>query len=511
MLVPTMKITKSLLSNAVANYLGVAYTTLVGMVVFPMYLQYLGPEAFGLVGFFTVLQAWMQLLDLGMSPMLSRQVAHARGVDVGYLELQKLLRSLEVIFFAFSLIVMLSVALRSTWIASNWLNIESLDLQKVANCIVFMGGAIGLRLFASLYRSGIRGAENQVWLNIANVMLATFKTMGALLLLKYITQEFVHFFIFQLFIAVAELITLAAMFYSSMPFSGRVGISFHWGVLKPTLPFCGGVAYTAAIWVLLTQLDKLLLSSILPLSEYGYFTLVAVVAAGIVTLSGPISQAILPRMTYLLSRGEEKKMLALYRKATQFMAVIMFPLTGMVALFSNELLYAWTGDRKAAEWAGPILFWFALGNGILVVGAFQYYLQFAHGKLRMHVIYNTVSACVQIPVVVWAAFAYGAFGTAVAWFVLRLVAFLIWSPIVHSKFAPGIYWPWLLKDIAPFLFCTVALLTVISKIGVDFGGMGRAAVLVSFGGIGLIVLALNVVVSGACRDTIVSIFRKKAN
>lgn len=490
-----MENSKSLKWNATANFVGLGYTTITGIVVFPLYLQFLGAEPFGLVGFFMVLQAWMQLLDMGMSPLLSRQAARARGKNITYLEFRKLTRSLELFFLILSLVVFLSIASSSSWIANNWLKVSLLDLTDVVTCIVLMGAMIGLRFFSSLYRSGIRGMENQVWLNAANIVLVTLMFGGALLLLQFVSQDIVIFFAYQLLVGVVELVVLAAMFYYFMPSTDKVGIGFFWNTLKPILPFVGGVAYTAAIWVLLTQLDKMVFSNILPLSEYGYFALVAVVAAGIAQISTPISQTILPRMTYLISQGKEQDMLALYRKSTQLMAVIMLPLTGMVALFSTELLFAWTGDRMAAEWAGPILFWFALGNGILAISAFQYYLQFAHGKLRMHVIYNSITASIQIPVIIYVAFEYGALGVALTWFVLRLISFIVWTPIVHNKFAPGIHWSWLLKDIAPVLFSTVASLFFVGSLDVGLATMDRVEIFIVLISIGLVVLMVNLLVS----------------
>lgn len=503
-----MQSTKSLKWNAIANFIGLGYTIVVGIVILPLYLEYLGAEAFGLVGFFMVLHAWMQLLDMGMSPMLSRNVAKARGLKNGFLELRKLLRSIELILLILVLIIVLSIAAGSTWIASNWLNVTSLALPEVATSIFIMGAIIGLRLYSSLYRSGIQGMENQVWLNAANIILVTLKFVGALLLLKYVTQDFVYFFVYQFFVGIIELMVLATMFYNFMPSTEKVGIGFFWNTLKPALPFAGGIAYTAGIWVVLTQLDKLILSNILPLSEYGYFALVAIIAAGISQISAPISQAILPRMTYLLSQGKEQEMLALYRKSTQLMAVIMLPLAGMIAMFSSELLYAWTGDRKAAEWAGPILFWFALGNGILAISAFQYYLQFAHGKLRLHVIYNSISAIIQIPVIINVAFEYGALGVAVVWFTLRLISFIIWTPIVHHKFAPGIHWNWLLKDVAPIFVSTAAMLLFMNSLEIGFSGMGRAQVFFVLIGMGLIVLIANMIVSNSSRGLMLTTIQK---
>ena len=506
-----MEDAKSLKRNAIANFIGLAYTTLIGIVILPFYLQYLGAEAFGLVGFFVVLQAWMQLLDVGMSPMLSRHAAYVRGQNIGFLELKKLLRSLEIIVFVLSLVVALSIYGGSDWIAKHWFKVESLALKEVGICVTFMGAAIGLRFFSSLYRSGIQGMENQVELNIANTVLATFRFVGALLLLQFVTQDIVYFFSYQLLISVIELVVLSVMFYRLIPTTDKIAVEFFWDTLKPMVPFAGGIAYTAGIWVLLTQLDKLILSTVLKLSEYGYFALVAVVATGILRISGPISQAILPRMTYLLSQDKKKDMLALYRQATQLMAVIMLPLTGMVAVFSTELLFAWTGDRKAAEWAGPILFWFALGNGILAISAFQYYLQFAHGKLRMHVIYNSISASIQVPVIIYVAFEYGAMGVAVVWFVLRLISFFIWTPIVHNKFAPGIHWPWLFKDVAPIFISTSAVLLFVAGIGIDFDGMSRLDIFLVLISIGLMVLMLNMLVSSASRGLIGVVIHKINN
>lgn len=502
-----MKNTRSLKWNTIANYVGLGYTTIIGIIIFPLYLQYLGAEAFGLVGFFILLQSWMQLLNMGMSPMFSRQVAYARGQNIDFLNLKKLLRSLELIVFIISIVAILSITLSSEWISSHWLKVTSLPLTEVKICIVLMGTIFGTRFFSSLYRSGIQGMENQISLNIANVILATLRFIGALLLLKLVTQDVVVFFIYQLVISIIELVILFFMFYHSMPATKKIKIGFFWDALRPVLPFASGLAYTASIWVLLTQTDKMVLSSILPLSKYGYFALVAIIAAGISQVSAPISQAILPRMTYLLSHAKEKNMLNLYRKSTQLMAVIMLPLAGMIALFSRELLFAWTGDRTAAEWAGPILFWFALGNGILAISAFQYYLQFAHGKLRIHVIYNTISAIIQIPIIIHVAFKYGALTVAQVWFAMRLISFMIWTPIVHHKFAPGIHWSWLLKDVMPAFLITALLLAFIKSIDIEFQSMDRIGIFSTLLGIGFVVFCMNVLFSIEGRKLVIQMVK----
>lgn len=339
------------------------------------------------------------------------------------------------------------------------------------------------------------------------MVLVTIKFIGSLLLLHFLTRDVRYFFGYQLLIGVVEFLVLAYMFYQLLPATPKVGFRFFWATIKPLLPFSAGIAYATIIWVVLTQLDKMILSTVLPLSEYGYFALAMIVSAGIAQISSPISQAILPRMTHLLSQGQMQDMLLLYRKSTQLMSAVMFSLTGVVAVFSIELLYAWTGDLSAAEWAGPILFWYTLGNGILAIGAFQYYLQFAHGQLRMHVIYNTISASIQIPMIIYAAFEWGAIGVALTWFILRLLSFVIWTPIVHHKFAPGIHKIWLFKDVLPFLVFTSICLAVVRMIDIDFFAFSRIEILASLLGIGVVIFVINVLASSDCRNLIIGVIR----
>ncbi|MBE0623852.1 MAG: polysaccharide biosynthesis protein [Burkholderiales bacterium] len=435
--------------NVVANYVGQGYSTLIAIVMLPFYLKHLGAEAYGLVGFFAMLQAWFALLDMGLSPTLSRQMAHKRGQAVsGWGELRKLLRSIEVLFMLLAFVIGLGIWLSSDWIATRWLTVQTLSHDEVAYCITLMGIMFGMRWFASLYRGGVQGMERMVWLNAVTIVLATLRFVGVYALLLWVTQKPRHFFEFQLAISVIELWILAAKLYRLTPHRTDAGeVWFSWSALNAVLPFASGIAYTSGLWILLTQVDKLILSHALPLKEFGYFTLVAVVANGLLSLTGPVKQAILPRMTLLLSRGDAPAMLDLYRKSTLVVAGVIFPITGTVAIFSTELLYAWTGDKAAADWAGPVLKWFVLGNGILAIAAFPYYLQFAYGRIRLHVINSTINAVIQVPILAFAAYQYGALGVAYAWFGVRLFGFLIFPAIVHHQLVPGFHKKWLLRDV----------------------------------------------------------------
>ena len=501
----------SLKRNAIANYFGQAYVMLIGIVVTPLYLQHLGIEAYGLVGFFALLQTWMNLLDIGLTPTLGRQIAHARGKTKGFDEFRKLLKSFELIFFGLALLAVFGVYFASTWLANDWINAELLSTDVIAYCIKLMGVMIGLRWFSGLYRSGINGLEDQVWLNIANILLMTLKFVGALILLIFISNDIQHFFEYQLVIGSIELIVVMTRFYKKLPVS-KVPIpiiSFHLESVKAVAPFALGVAYTAGIWIFVSQVDKLILSGVLTLAEFGYFSLVVIIAAAINAITGPISNAIQPRMTYLLSGGSEVEMLALYRKATQLVTWVSMSVSIMVAFFAEPLIYAWTGNKEAASWSKDILFWFALGNGVLAIIAFQYYLQIAHGKLKLHILGATLSAIIEVPIIVYAALNYGALGAGITWFIVRVVWGLVWTPIVHHYFAPGLHLKWLFNDILIIVLAVTLVALLMQYLYPETNGFSRPVIFFVLIIMGMIVMAGSSLSSSFIRVTIKNKINRK--
>ncbi|BAU73422.1 oligosaccharide flippase family protein [Metapseudomonas furukawaii] len=446
----------SLSKNIVFNYVGQFYVAFVGVLVLPFYLRFLGAEAYGLIGFFTLLQSCMQLLDMGMTPALSREVANARGIEGSAQQLKTLLRSLEVVFLSIAFATGIGIFLGRHWLSQEWLTIQELDVQLVSDCIGLMGVMLAFRCFSCLYRGGIEGFEQMVWLNQYNILFNTLRFPGALGVIWLADGSVLAFFIYQVIVSLVEVLAIRVKLYKLVPGSEGVAVKFSAAEIKRILPFAAGLAYTGGIWVLVTQLDKLLLSKYLSLKDYGYFSLVATLSAAILLLSGPVSRAILPRMTILLSQNKEQEMIALYRTATRFVVCIVAPVTLVMSFFSYEIIYIWTGDSDAARWIEPVWPLFALGNGLLAIGAFQYYLQYAHGKLGLHIKYNTVSAAVSIPLIVYAAMNYGAIGVGYVWLGFRALSLLLWTPYVHKVFAPGINRKWFFKDVLPALIAATA-------------------------------------------------------
>lgn len=454
----------SLKRNILANYASQLYVTAAGIVMVPLYIKYMGAEAYGLVGFFAMLQAWFNLLDMGLTPTMARESARYHGGALSLLDYRRLARALEGVFAAIALLGGVLLFALAGPIAGQWLKASQLPQPDIMLALQLMAIIIALRWMCGLYRGVITGAERLVWLSGFSSLIATGRFVLVLPVLIFVNASPQMFFSFQLGVALLEIAGLAWMAYRLLPaIPAGERIQWQWAPLKPVLKFSLSIAFTSSVWVLVTQTDKLVLSKILPLADYGYFTVAVLVASGVMIVSGPISSALMPRMTRLQAEGQHDALIALYRQATQIVTITAIPAALVLIFFAPQVLWAWTGDATLVQRAAPALSLYAIGYAFLAVGAFPYYLQYAKGNLRLHLMGNALFVLLLIPLVIWAASRYGMTGAGWAWLVSNVVYFLLWTPLVHRQFAPGMHTGWLLSDIARPIVLPLALAALFTQ------------------------------------------------
>lgn len=453
-----MNLTKK---NIIANYIGQIYVMSISIIVMPLYLQYMGAESYGLVGFFVLMQVFLNLLDAGFSPTLGRQVAEARGNYEKFKVFFRLLRSVEIIFFLLSMGVILLVFSISSWISQEWIKANHLGQDTIQDCIVLMGVILSIRWFSTVYKSGINGFEDQVWLNQANIFIATFKYLGVLIILIFISQDIKIFFYYQLAVGIVEVIILNIRMYKLLPicemkndvFSLKIDIE----AIKIILPFSMSITYTTLIWTLLIQFDKLILSSVLSLENFGYFSIIILITSSLIAIATPIFLAISPKMTVLLSSGENIRMQDIYKKMTQLITWVVLSSSLLICIFSEQILYILIGDIEASKWGANILILYSLGYAFFVLGSFQYYLQNSFGDLRYYIRGASIMLIFQIPIMYYFVTQYGAIGSGFVWLTFNLLWFVFFTLIIHNKFLPKFHLKWLLEDIIPILFFVLFL------------------------------------------------------
>jgi O-antigen/teichoic acid export membrane protein len=441
--------------NLLANFAGNGWTALMSLAFIPLYIHFMGIEAYALVGVFVTLQALAVLLDMGFSSTLNREMARLSVQEDTMQQMRDLLRTLEVVFWPVALLVGGALLLLAPFIANHWLRVDALPAATTQQAIMLMGAALALQWPFGLYSGGLLGLQRQVLLNGIVIVAATLRGAGAVLVLWLVSPTITAFFAWQIVSSFVQTALVALFLWRSLAEPGRRA-SFRRGVIREIWRFAAGMSGITVLAVVLTQLDKIILSRLLSLEMFGYYTLAGVVATSLYRLIGPIFSALYPRFTELVARGDQATLRQLYHRSCQLMSVAILPAAIVVALFSGEILLLWTRNETTVGQTAPILSLLIVGTALNGLMNLPYALQLAHGWTKLAFYSNVVAVIALTPLIFFATSRFGAVGAAAVWVLLNSGYVLVCLQIMHRRLLRGEKWRWYGEDVG--LPLTAALL-----------------------------------------------------
>ncbi len=212
--------------NFMAGLTSSIWLMLVTLVTVPVYIHFLGVEAYGLIGFFAFSQGVLQLLDMGLAPTINREVARCRSQgDLG--AAAELMRTLAVIYWAMGLLILLCFSLAAPYIASSWLNAEGLSVESVTSAAILIGFVIACRWPLGLYQGALIGAERMMIVSGINVLMTSTAAIGAVVILAFFSATIQAFFVWQAVVGLVSSIVMSYAAWNVIGRAGRKGFSWH--------------------------------------------------------------------------------------------------------------------------------------------------------------------------------------------------------------------------------------------------------------------------------------------
>jgi O-antigen/teichoic acid export membrane protein len=357
------------------------------------------------------------------------------------------LKSVMIVASGLAGVIVVAVALAATWLAGSWLKLETLTHQTVALAIVAMGFVIGARLVESVLVSAIAGLQRQVLHNAITSLMATLRSAGAIAVLVWVSRSITAFVLWQGLVSLATIAVLAIAIHRILPPGARPA-TFSLAALRGVRRFAAGMTVVTTLALLLTQIDKVLLSRLLALKVFSVYSIAGSVAAALFVVAGPISAAFNPRLSELVARGDNVGLRATYHQGSQLIAVLMGSAAFMLIMFAPRLMLAWTADpRLTAEVAPfvPILALATLLNGLMTM---PYQLQLAYGWTRLMVQTSLAAVIILVPAILVLVPRYGAISAAWSGVALNS-AYLIFSVnLMHRRVLPTERRQWYVHDVA---------------------------------------------------------------
>ena len=436
----------SLKHNIVANYLGSAWNALMGIVFVPAYIHFLGVEAYGLMAVFGVLQAWLVLLDMGMSPALNRELARADASAHTPESINDLVHSIAAIYAIVAVLLAALLIGGAPFIVSHWLDVRDLPSMEATDALRIFGLLLAFRWIASLYAGAMSGMQRQVWLSTSTAIFATLRAGGAVAVLAYVSSTITAFVAYQAAVVAIEATVLRLRVRRLLP-PGARRARFSVRSLQSVWRFAAGLSTITLLSLLLTQLDKVVLSKMLSLTDFGYYALAGTMAGALLMLITPVTSALLPRLVQVVTRGDERALTQAYHDSAQVLAIAVVPAGLVLAFFSHDVLLLWIRDERIASAASPLATVLALSMMFYGLMHTPYMLQLAHGYTRLIIRSNAAMVVLLVPALLTLVREYGALAAAAILLCVNLSYILVVHPIALQRFLAPVLGRWYIADL----------------------------------------------------------------
>jgi O-antigen/teichoic acid export membrane protein len=378
-------------------------------------------------------------------------------------ESRDLVRTLESVYWGVGIVIGVTLVVLAPVIAQHWIRTDRIPSQTVQQAIMIMGLIVAVQWPVGLYEGGLVGLQQQVLLNSMRVGMATIQHGGAVLALWLISPTILTYFTWQIVVGMVQVVVLAYCLWKLLPGTSNRS-AFRKALLKKNWKFAAGMMSISITSIILTQTDKIILSRMLPLTLFGYYTLAFNGANSLSLLVNPVCSALFPKLSQLHMGTDNEDIVAdYYHKGCQVVSIVILPTACILALFSHQFLLLWVRNSVVAENTNLILSMLVIGSLLNAVMTMPFTLQLAYGWTTLSFLKNVIAAIVLVPLMIWLTNLYGAFGAAAVWIILNGGYFFIEIPIMHNRVLKREMWRWYFQDVGMPL-CVVLTLVFFSRI-----------------------------------------------
>ena len=444
--------------NIFTSYLANIYLAVLSFLFIPIYLEKLGAEAYGLVGIFAILQSIFFLFDSAFNTTLNREISVLNTTDASENKIKQLIKTFGFIYTLFSIIVCFVALILIYTFSHYWIKNVELDMSLIKLCLTFMALAIPFQLMISFYSGGLMGFQRHFQINNIKVLIGTIRTFGALYVVYYLQETVLYFFMWNLIVYAIHFIIIKHSLFSILRTSKSVRVEYDWIYFKKLRNYTTGIILISVTVLFLNQIDKIILSKVLGLHQFGLYTIIITLGSLLLQLSGPVTQPFFSFFSSLDIIKDRKIILDKYHQGSELISMICSPLALVLFFFSYELVFYWTHDITVTNeiYLGTAIY--SLGTLFNVYLTMPYIYSIAKGWTNYTLFQNIILTIIMVPLTYFLSISYGINGGAVSWLLLNMVCFFISPIIIHRKLLGNITKNWYVFDITrPFIISFIIL------------------------------------------------------
>ena len=429
-----------------ANYLGQGWSAAMAIAFLPAYVAILGPASYGLVALFALALSVLAIVDVVVASTLLRESARYKSGQCSsetFLSVVESIKTLTILLAAGLLVIVLA---GSSWAASHWIQAGNLTSTSVSQALNWTAVVLAIRVLEGAYRGILTGLERQWQVNLWLALTATARYPGALAALLLWDATTDVFFAWQATVAGLSVLILARMARRAMP-PGQGARLLSLAALRSVAGFSVPMVGLSVATIALTSVDKLLLTGLVDLAEFGRYALASMATGLLYVIVVPLTQGAAPRMVGACASGNVEPLADIHRRVVQLTTLLVGTAGTCLALFPGHLIYAWSGDQALVATVSPYLSCLAIAAMANCFGHLGYNLLLTAGRvpplLRIAVLALATAAVVLPPMVT----RWGGIGAAYACIGINVAQAFVTLGLAHGKILPGLGFSLLRRDV----------------------------------------------------------------
>lgn len=328
-------------SNTLWNIFGAGLPFLLALVTFPLLIDSIGKERFGVLAIAWVVLGYFGLFDLGLGRATTKFLAEAfernRAAEVRALLWTSL--SLNLILGVIGGCVLAAL---SPLLVGETLNVDASLRSESLAAFYLMAATVPLVTLTSAVRGVLEAQHSFRLLNVLQIPISALTYLAPLMVLPF--SKSLPWLIGAL--AISRLLGMVVFAVATLrnidgPFAGPF---FARKRLRELFTYGGWLTVTNVIGPLMVYADRIVIGSLLSMTAVTYYATPYEAATRLGILPQSVARTVFP--IFAAGGGAEREA-SVYRNAVKFLALTLAPVVATAVVFGPDLLSLWIGEAFA--------------------------------------------------------------------------------------------------------------------------------------------------------------------
>lgn len=413
-----------LFKNIIYNVVGQGLVLALTFVAVRFIFRGLGDDAFGLIYFNLLMTAVIVgALELGIGSAIVREVSGYQELDPGYV--RNLVRTTSLLYWGLVAVFAVVLYLAAPLLVERWITLHSLSPETATSVLRILGIAGLLNLPRVLYTSLLRGLQRMEFNNAIDIVVSVLIQLGIVVILA------AHGNLYEVSFWIASCYVLSTLAY--MVVTARF---FGWAALLPRLfravvtrnvRYTGQTMSISVLSLVQLQSGSLLVSKLMPISSFGFYGLVSGITGRAAFIASAVAQAAFPSLSSLHRAGDERGLLAQYRKLNDLLCYVTLPLFALI-VFAAVPVFSYVITPQVAHLLLLPTAFLSLGFYMSGTVTAAYVVSLAVGRPDIAARANLLALFVVLPVTAGLVVIFGLAGAAFSWVFYNLFLYVYAVP-----------------------------------------------------------------------------------